>query len=384
MPSQPSRHLAIRPEWLASRHEDPLDPDRMIVDAHHHLYDRPGHRYLFEDMLEDIASGHNVRATVHVQARSMYRTSGAPEMRSVGETEFANGVAAMSESGLYGDARVCAAIVGYADLLDGEAVRPVLEAHIAAGGGSTPGNGRFRGIRQTAVWDPDPSIGNPAYPTTPDMLETDQFRSGFAQLAPLGLSFDAWVLFHQIPRLTQLARDFPDTQIVLNHCGGVMGSARFKDRRDEIFPQWSAALADLAQCSNVAVKIGGLGMGLSGFEFAGMAQAPSSQMLADAWRPWVETVIETFGPERAMFESNFPVDKGSYSYCVGWNGFKRIAAPLDNDEQDHLFWRSAARVYRIEHVLADQAPSQNHNGKGAIASLPKDSERRADGPAIVG
>ena len=148
------------------------------------------------DLLEDIGSGHNIVATVYLEWLSMYRAGGPEEMRPVGETEFANGVAAMCASGIYGDVRVCAGIVGHANLALGAAVRPVLEAHIAAGGG------RFRGIRHILTWDPDPSLLNPAYPTPEVMMDTPEFRAGFAELAPLDLSFDAWLYFHQIPRLT--------------------------------------------------------------------------------------------------------------------------------------------------------------------------------------
>jgi L-fuconolactonase len=302
---------------------------------------------LLEDMLADLRCGHDVRATVFVQARAMLRANGPDAMKPVGETEFANGVAAMCASGSYGDVRVCAAIVGASDLRLGDAVRPVLEAHIAAAGGPAAAGGRFRGIRHIAAWDPDPDLLNPAYPTTEDMLGTPEFRAGFAHLAALGLSFDAWLFFHQIPRLTTLAREFPDTYIVLDHCGGIVTIGRYASRRDEVFTQWSAALHELATCPNVMVKLGGLGMRLSGFGFEARDRAPSSVELADAWRPWIEGCIEAFGPARCMFESNFPVDKASYEYGVGWNAMKRIVAAASADEKDHLFWRSAARFYRL-------------------------------------
>ena len=344
-------HIAIRPDWLATRHEEAIDSDRPIVDAHHHLFDRPGWRYLLDDLLADVRSGHDVRATVCVQSRAMLRADGPEAMKPVGETEFANGVAAMSASGAYGDVRICAGIVGYADLRLGAAVRPVLEAHIAAAGGSAGQSGRFRGIRHIVVWDADPAMMNPAYPSTEDMLDSADFRAGFAELAPLGLSFDAWLLFHQIPRLTRLARTFPGTQIVLDHCGGVALTGPYAGRRDEIFSTWSNALKELATCPNVMVKLGGLGSRLSGFGFEDRPQAPSSAELADAWRPWMQTAIETFGPDRCMFESNFPMDKGSYSWVVGWNAMKRIAADLSTEEKDDLFWRSATRFYRLAHIL---------------------------------
>ena len=128
-PTAISSHLAVRHDWLAKRREAALEPDLPIVDPHHHLIDRPeSGTYLLKDLLADIASGHNVMATVYLEWLSMYRADGPAEMRPVGEIEFANGVAAMSASGGYGKPRVCAGIVGHADLTLGARVREVLEA----------------------------------------------------------------------------------------------------------------------------------------------------------------------------------------------------------------------------------------------------------------
>ncbi len=343
-------HQRTAPELasLAAEAEDALDPLQRIVDAHHHLYDRPTSRYLLEDMLADVSgSGHDVRSTVFVQARAMLRASGPERMNPIGETEFANGVAAMCASGAYGEARLCAAIVGAADLFLGDAVRPVLEAHIAAAGGSSSKGGRFRGIRHVVAWDRDASLLNPAYRTGEDMLESKQFRTGFRHLADLGLSFDAWLLFPQIPRLTALARAFPETSIVLDHCGGVVRIGAYAQRLDDGFLQWAAALRELASCPNVMVKIGGLGMPLSAFSLKPSTQTPLSQQLSEQWRPWVQTCIDAFGTERCMFESNFPADKVGYSYGVGWNAMKRSVAEASADEKSDLFWRSASRFYRL-------------------------------------
>jgi L-fuconolactonase len=340
--------LPVREAWLATRQEAALDPAQPIIDPHHHLWDQPGWRYLLHELLADLRSGHDVRATVYVQSsRSLLRAEGPEPMRPVGETEFANGVAAMCASGAYGPVRACAGIVGAADLTLGDAVRPVLDAHIVAGGG--PG-GRFRGIRHIAAWDPDPAMLNPAYRPPEDMLDSAVFRAGFAHLGALGLSFDAWLYFHQVPRLVSLARAFPATPIVLDHCGGILGIGRYAGRRDEVFAQWSAAMRELASCPNVMVKLGGLGMRLPGFGFERHERAPSSIDLAEAWRPWMESCVELFGAARCMFESNFPVDKGSYAYAIGWNGMKRIAASASAEEKADLFWRSAARFYRLPHI----------------------------------
>src|SRR6201747_713718 len=304
-----------REDWLASLQEEVIDPARPIVDPHHHLWDRGGQRYLIEEMVDDIASGHNVIATVYVDCRSMYRASGPAAFRPVGEVEFANGVAAMSASGGYGPAAICAGIVGHANLLLGEAAGAVLEAEIAAG------QGRFRGIRHSSAWDADPNVAH-MYATRPKGLLLDStFRKGFACLAPLGLSFDAWLFHPQIGELADLARAFPDTRIVLDHCGGPIGVGGYAHRREEIFAGWKASIQDIAKCSNVVVKLGGLAMKLLGYDFHERAKPPSSEDAARAWRPYIETCIEAFGPARATFESNFPPDKGQCSYQVIYNAF---------------------------------------------------------------
>jgi predicted TIM-barrel fold metal-dependent hydrolase len=331
-----------RPDWLALHKEEIIDPGRPIVDPHHHLWDRGGQRYLIEEITEDIASGHNVVATVYVEARSMYRAGGPEAFRPVGEIEFANGAAAMSASGGYGPAAVCAGIVGHANLLLGEGARTVLEAEIAAG------QGRLRGIRHSSAWDADADVAG-MYATRPKGLLLDStFRKGFACLAPLGLSFDAWLFHPQIGELTDLARAFPDTRIVLDHCGGPVGIGRYANRRAEIFPVWKRSIQEIAKCPNVVVKLGGLAMRVLGHDFHERPMPPSSEELAAAWRPYIETCIEAFGPERGMFESNFPPDKGQCSYQVIFNAFKRIAAPCSEAEKTALFSRTATDFYRLK------------------------------------
>lgn len=272
----------------------------------------------------------------------MYRAGGPEALRPVGEVEFANGAAAMSASGGYGPAAICAGIVGHVNLLLGDAARPVLEAEIAAG------QGRFRGIRHSSAWDAEPEIAY-MYATRPKGLLLDAaFRKGFACLAPLGLSFDAWLFHPQIAELTDLACAFPDTRIVLDHCGGPVGLGRFANRREETFAVWKASIHEIARCPNVVVKLGGLAMRLLGFYFHERAMPPSSEDAAAAWRPYIETCIEAFGPARCMFESNFPPDKGQCSYQVIFNAFKRIAASCSESEKTALFSKTAIDVYRLK------------------------------------
>jgi L-fuconolactonase len=338
-----SLHLAVRPEWLGQRREEIVEPGLPIVDPHHHLVDRPETgRYLLPELLADLGSGHNITATVYLEWLSMYRAAGPAALRPVGEIEFANGVAAMAASGGYSGARVCAGIVGFADLTLGGAVEPVLEAQIAAGGG------RFRGIRFISATDPDQTQWGSMVARPAGLLADAKLREGFAKLAPLGLGFDAWVYHTQLGELADLARAFPATSIVLDHVGGAIGLGRYAGRRDEVFADWRRQILALAACSNVHIKLGGLGMRMFGFTVHTRELPPSSEELAAAWRPYIETCIEAFGPDRAMFESNFPVDKGSCSYHVLWNAFKRIAARYTAAEKAALFAGTATKFYRLE------------------------------------
>jgi predicted TIM-barrel fold metal-dependent hydrolase len=272
----------------------------------------------------------------------MVRATGPEETRHVGETEFVNGVAAMSASGIYGKTKVCAGIVGHADLTLGSRVEPVLAAHIRAGGD------RFRGIRHITAWDADETVRNPAYSPPPKLLADRTFREGFGVLARLGLSFDAWLYHPQIDELTALARAFPESRIVLNHVGGPIGIGTYAGKRKEVFAAWAASIKALAACPNVCVKVGGLGMRMGGFDFHEQAEPPSAETLASAWRPYVETCIAAFGAARCMFESNFPVDKGSYSYPVFWNACKILAKAASASEKADLFAGTATRFYRLD------------------------------------
>jgi predicted TIM-barrel fold metal-dependent hydrolase len=331
-----------RVDWLNLHTEEILDAARPIVDPHHHLWDRGGQRYLIEEMTDDIASGHNIIATVYVEARSMYRASGPEAFRPVGEVEFVNGVAAMAASGAYGKAQVCAGIVGHTNLLLGDGAKAVLEAEIAAG------NGRFRGIRHSAAWDADPNVAGIYARRPKGVLLDSTFRKGFSCLAPLGLSYDCWLFFPQLREFVDLARAFPDTRICLDHCGGVVGIGSYANRREELFPIWKTSIQEAAECPNVVVKLGGLAMLLPGFGFETWPKPPTSEQAAAAWKPYIETCIEAFGPSRCMFESNFPPDKGTCSYQVIFNAFKRIAANYSESEKTALFSKTATDFYRLQ------------------------------------
>lgn len=334
------RSMAELDLWLARHTEPVIEPDLPIVDAHHHMWWRPPEAYQFPELMEDMRCGHDIRATVFMQCTAMYRADGPEELRPLGETEYVNGVAAIGASGLFGPQRPCAGIVGYTDLRLGERAAEVLAAHAAVAGG------RFKGIRQQA--QQDPHLGPLAKaPPPPDLLTNPDFLRGFATLAPLGLSFDAWVYFTQLGEVAALADAFPDTSIILNHIGAPLGIGYYATRRDEVFAAWSRGIDALAARPNVSVKLGGLGMAAYGFGFAERTQPASSEELADAWRPYILHCIEAFGPDRCMFESNFPVDKQVCSYRTLWNAFKRIAAGASADEKRALFSDNARRLYRL-------------------------------------
>lgn len=341
-----ANYLPVRPDWLALAPEAALEPELPIVDAHHHLWDRPGWRFLMKDYKAEIAaSGHRIVASVFMQCQTAYDRTLPPHLCPVGETAY---VAAEAERLGPGKPALCAGIVGHADLRLGAAVEEVLLAHIEQG------RGRFRGIRHITVWDADPSLMNPLSAGPPGLLGDARFREGFARLAPLGLSFDAWLFQPQIGELTALAQTFPETVIVLNHLGGILGAGIYRGRRGALFPDWERAILDLARCPNVVAKIGGLGMRVNGFGFEQGAQPPSSSELAEAWRPYVETAIEAFGPQRCMFESNAPVDRGSYACAVGWNAFKRLTTGFCAEDKSALFFETAMDTYRLTRQRVDE------------------------------
>ena len=327
--------------WVATHSEPALEPDLPIVDPHHHLWQRAGNDYMFHDLLADTKTGHNIVGTVFVDCHSMYRKEGPAELRCIGETEFANGVAAMSASGIYGNLRACAGIVSHVDLRLGSRAGAVFDAQIAAG------NGRFKGIRYQTGWDADPGIRNSRTDPTPELTRDKTWREGFKELARRDLTFDAWLYHPQLGEIAELADAFPGTSIVLDHIGGPLGYAGYAGRHDEVRSVWKKAMTELAKRPNINVKVGGLGMAMGWFDFYQRPAPPNSQQLAEAFRPWVETCIDLFGANRCMFESNFPVDKITSGYGVLWNAFKRLAAKASASEKTALFSGTAARVYKL-------------------------------------
>ncbi len=331
-------------DWLALTQESTLEPEIPICDPHHHFWDLrplsiPYQRYLLHELIADIDSGHAVRSTVFVEARSMYRADGPEQMRPVGEVEFVQGLASASASGLYGSSRAASAIVGRADLKLGEGVAVVLEALQAA----SPN--RFKGIRHNVTWSPDPALENRE---SEGILANNTFRAGAQVLARQGLSLDTMLSFPQLPELADFARTVPDLPIILNHIGGVSRVGIYANQDDEVIAAWRRGIAAVAECPNVTVKLGGLGMPRLGFGWHARTVPIGSEELAESMSPWISYCIEQFGPARCMFESNFPPDKVSYSYNVMYNAFKGLTQDYSASERAAMFHDNAARVYRID------------------------------------
>jgi len=327
-------------DWLDQVTEAVIEPELKICDPHHHLWDHPDSRYLLDELLADTGAGHNVTSTVFVECSSMYRAAGPDALKPVGETEFVNGIAAMSESGQYGATRACAGIVSFADLTLGEAVGEVLDAHMSA-------SPRFRGIRHAAGWDASEAVRNSHTDPFAGMLIDPAFRRGFAELGKRGLSFDAWLYHPQISELTDLARAFPDTTIVLDHLGGPLGIGPYAGRREEIYQSWQEDIRALSGCENVVAKLGGMVMPINGFGFHKQSRPPTSDAVVAATGRYYRHMLDCFGAARCMFESNFPVDKQSCSYRVLWNAFKKLVADASRTEKAWLFHDCAAAAYRL-------------------------------------
>ncbi len=317
--------------------EDVLEPDLPICDAHHHLWERAPNRYFLNDLVADLGSGHNIAATVAVECGYGYRNSGADELKPVGETEFLESVALQAGSNPDIETRIAAAIIGFADLSLGDAVAPVLEAHLSV-------SQRFRGIRYSTAWDGSDALRSEA---RSGMLLDRRFRQGFAWLKKFDLTFDAWLYHPQLPELADLVRAFPEVVLIVNHIGAPLGIGPYAGKRDDVYQIWRRHMTSLAQYPNVFIKLGGMGSIRSGYDWHQRQIKPSSAELAENFKPYFETCTEKFGSERCLFESNFPVEKAANSYRVLWNAYKRVTSDYSVTERAALFYDTAARVYRI-------------------------------------
>ncbi len=328
-------------EWLAQIQESIVDPERAIVDPHHHLWESPRVPYLLEDLWRDTDSGHRIEQTVFLECGANYHSTGPEHLRSVGETEFVAGVAAESRRGKPGQAEI-AAIVARADLTMAEGVEVVLEAHEAAA------SGLFRGIRHAGARDPHPEALSIPGRAPEGLYQNADFRRGVKRLGELGYSYDTWHYHHQNRYFAALAQALPDTTMVLDHFGTPLGVGPYADHREEIFVAWQQDMAEIARCENVVAKLGGLAMPDNGFGWHADPCPPTSDEFVEVQRRYYLHTIECFGPERCMFESNFPVDRRSVSYHVLWNGMKKLVADFTGSEKDAMFSGTARRIYRID------------------------------------
>jgi predicted TIM-barrel fold metal-dependent hydrolase len=327
--------------------EDVLEPDLPIVDAHHHLWDESvplmREEYLLDDLAADISSGHNVEATVFIEAEARWRSEGPVELRSVGETEFANSMGEEAErQGIR--TRVAAAIVPAVDIGLGDALDGVLDAHQAAA------PQRLRGIRDMGVL-----LDRRNVESDPHRLLDPDYREGMRRVAARGLTVDLYVWQVQLGDVIATVRALPEVTFVLNHLGGIVGISPWTGRREELFPQWKVDMDALGREPNVYLKLGGMNMFIPAFDWHKGIRRPSSSQLADATEKYFHHGIDSFGPSRCMFESNFSPDKLSGSYRTLWNSFKILAAAYTPDEKANMFAGTARKVYRLEPAAATAA-----------------------------
>ena len=326
-------------QWLEQVDEEVVDPEQRIVDPHHHLWPPSGALpYSLEDLHRDTGSGHRVEATVFVECRAAYRQDGPEHLRPVGETEFVAEQA--SASARRGQAEI-RGIVAHADLRLGDRLDEVLDAHAEAGGN------RFKGIRHSGASDPEPDVLRIPGRAPAGLYADEAFRAGVARLGERGLTYDTWHYHHQNQDFAALAAAVPGTTLVLDHFGTPLGVGRFAGKRDEIFQAWKDDISAIAQHPNVVAKLGGLAMPDNGFGWHERGRPATSDELVEAQERYYHHTIEAFGPQRCLFESNFPVDRFSISYRVLWNALKKLAARYSPAERDAMFWGTADRVYRL-------------------------------------
>lgn len=319
--------------------EEVIEPDLEICDPHHHIMDHAAWSYSLADLQRDLGDGHRVTSTVFVEAGSFYRKDGPDHLRPAGEIEMAR---AAQQKTRGSGCQVAAAMVAHADLTAGGELIALLDLYAEAGGGSV------RGVRQSATRDASRELHSSYHGAGPELYERDDFRAGIGELIKRNLSLDTWQYYHQLPALIDLARAFPELRILVDHVGGIVGLGPYAGRQDEIFSIWRGHVRALAELPNTWVKLGGLGMATSGFDYGG--PAPGSETVAAIWKPYIEVCVEAFGASRSMFESNFPIDGQSCSYRTLWNALKRLAEGASKEEKAQLFRDTARRFYRIDDI----------------------------------
>ena len=345
MNTNKSPHLPVRQEWLNQLIEDPILPNIPIIDPHHHLWDVGFGRYYIEELLEDInSSGHNIVSTVYIMSSSntkIYSKDGLEEFKPLTEIEFATSEGKRADLIPNNRVKVNASIVGSVDLTYGNKLQPVLEKAVNIS------EGRLKGIRMLLASHTDPRISSGAVKSDLGLMLHPNFIDGAKCVQDANLSLDFWIYHTQLNVMEKIARALPDLTIILNHIGGPIHLGEYEGKQAATHREWRSAMMRLSRIPNINVKLGGLGMAVNGAKFHNSKFPPNSVQLSDVWKPWIYETIDMFGFDRCMFESNFPVDKGSCSYGALWNAFKIIAKDMSDDEINKLFSKNAAKIYKI-------------------------------------
>ncbi len=330
--------------WLELVKEDIIDPSRSIIDPHHHLWrNRFNRDYLLPELWQDTGSGHNVKKTVFMECRAFYDREAPPHLAPLGETKTITEFAKASRDDP--QQATIAGIVGHADLTlagtEPSLLNDLLDQHIELS------NGLFKGVRHAAAHDKRPEDLLIPGSAPPYLHGKESFRSGVKILAEKGLTYDTWHFHHQNLDFLDLARTVPECTMILDHFGTPLGVGIYSSCKDEIFQEWKEEIAELAKCPNVYAKLGGLAMPDNGFKWHLGTKPPSSDDFVAAQKKYYLHTIKCFGPERCMFESNFPVDRLSISYHVLFNGFKKLVADFSEDEKHAMFYGTAEKVYSL-------------------------------------
>ena len=345
MNTNKSPHLPVRQEWLNQHIEDPISPNIPIIDPHHHLWDVGFGRYYIEELLEDInSSGHNILSTVYIMSSSntkIYSKDGLEEFKPLTEIEFATSEGKRADLIPNNKVKVNASIVGSVDLTYGNKLQPVLEKAVNIS------EGRLKGIRMLLASHTDPRISSGAVKSDLGLMLHPNFIEGAKCIQNANLSLDFWIYHTQLNEMEKIARSLPDLTIILNHIGGPIHLGEYEGKQAATHREWRSAMMRLSRIPNINVKLGGLGMAVNGAKFHNNKFPPNSVQLSDVWKPWIYETIDMFGFDRCMFESNFPVDKGSCSYGALWNAFKILAKDMSDDEINKLFSKNAAKIYKI-------------------------------------
>ena len=338
-------YLPIDEDWLKLNIEEPIDQKLAIIDPHHHLWDLDFGRYIHEDFLSDIKiSGHNVLASVYIMSSAntkIYDKVLPKEYETIPEIVFACQEAEKANNAISSKCKINETIVGSLDLRYGEKLIPVIEKGISIS------NGKLKGIRMLLAAHSDPSISSGAVKTPLGIMKEPKFLEGAKILQKYNLSLDFWIHHTQLNEMEFVAKSLPELTIILNHVGGPIHLGPYEGKKALTHREWRHSMMRLATLPNVSVKLGGLGMAVNGSKFYNNPIPPSSDELCESWKPWIFETLNLFGFERCMFESNFPVDKGSCSYGNLWNAFKKISKSMSEDEKNKLFYKNAAKIYKI-------------------------------------